>query len=225
MSEKTKVTTLKKEEKRMLVENIIHPAQALKMAEKTPAQYKYTRPAKGGGEWTYVKGGYVKQQLNYIFGYNWDFTFTQDEKYGQVITQGKLVVKDAEGRTVTKMQVGRADIKFKKAVDPVTKQRVPLDYGNDAKASATDALKKCASELGIASDVYEQNEFIEVQNEFVEGEGEVDTQALETAISDLMEVTTLDELHKAYMSIPAEIRNTKQIADLKDKLKEDLTKK
>ena len=35
----------------------------------------------------------------------------------------------------------------------------PLDLGNDLKAATTDALKKCASELGIASDIYAPNEF------------------------------------------------------------------
>ena len=37
-----------------------------------------------------------------------------------------------------------------------------LDYGNDLKAATTDALKKCASELGIASDIYGANEFKEI---------------------------------------------------------------
>ena len=38
-----------------------------------------------------------------------------------------------------------------------------VDYGNDLKAATTDALKKCASELGIASDVYGKNEFREIK--------------------------------------------------------------
>ena len=40
-----------------------------------------------------------------------------------------------------------------------------LDYGNDLKAAATDALKKCASELGIASDIYGSEEFKEIKKE------------------------------------------------------------
>jgi len=36
-----------------------------------------------------------------------------------------------------------------------------VDFGNDMKAAATDALKKCASELGIASDVYGTAEYAE----------------------------------------------------------------
>jgi predicted glycosyltransferase involved in capsule biosynthesis len=39
---------------------------------------------------------------------------------------------------------------------------MPLDFGNDLKAAATDAFKKCASLLGVASDVYESDEFMEI---------------------------------------------------------------
>ena len=61
------------------------------------------------------------------------------------------------GKEIIKMQFGRADIKFKKD----TKE--PMDLGNDLKAATTDALKKCASELGIAGDIYGTNEFKEIQ--------------------------------------------------------------
>jgi hypothetical protein len=43
--------------------------------------------------------------------------------------------------------------------------RQPLDYANDLKAAATDALKKCASEIGIANDIYGKNEFREISSE------------------------------------------------------------
>lgn len=37
-----------------------------------------------------------------------------------------------------------------------------LDFGNDLKAASTDALKKCASLLGIASDVYGKSEYKDI---------------------------------------------------------------
>jgi len=80
------------------------------------------------------------------------------------------------------MQFGRADIKFKTETRKDeqgnvmmkkdnygnTKPKrfptnIPLDLGNDLKAAATDSLKKCASELGIASDIYGAKEFKEIQ--------------------------------------------------------------
>lgn len=155
--------TVKKETKTVshfLQENGITPDQAIRILEKTPQEFIYERPAKGGGKWKYVTGGYVKQTLNFVFAYNWDFFIDkQEEKYGQVVTVGRLVVKDKNGNTITKTQVGKADIKFKKNSDKA------LDYGNDCKASTTDCLKKCASEFGIASDIYGQNEYQQIDEE------------------------------------------------------------
>lgn len=123
--------------------------QVLKMVQKTPPKYVYERPAKGGGKWNYVTGAYVEKVLNYVFGWNWDFEVTSHGKEGdQLWVLGKLTVKDDRGHSITKSQFGRADVKFKKGTQS------PLDYGNDLKAATTDALKKCASLLGIASDIY-----------------------------------------------------------------------
>ena len=41
--------------------------------------------------------------------------------------------------------------------------KIPLSIGNDLKAAATDALKKCAAEIGIAQDVYAPQEFKDVE--------------------------------------------------------------
>lgn len=72
--------------------------------------------------------------------------------------QGRLVIKNEKGEVlITKEQFGRADVKFKKGT------KILLDYGNDLKAASTDALKKCASELGIASDIYGANEFKDIK--------------------------------------------------------------
>lgn len=146
----------------------------------TPQNAKYTRPAKGGGEWTYVTGTYVKKVLNLAFGWNWDFEI-KEHKYdigiGQIFVLGKLTCRSG-GVTIVKEQFGRQDIKFKsekvfnedgtpkmfknkwgKEVQETRPSTIPLDLGNDLKGAATDALKKCASEIGIASDVYAPEEF------------------------------------------------------------------
>ncbi|MCK9578740.1 RAD52 family DNA repair protein [bacterium] len=135
--------------------------QILKILQRTPKEFIYTRPAKGGGTWDYVPGGYVEKVLNYAFGWNWDFEIIKQEIIGeQVITLGKLTVKDGTGQSVTKTQNGRADIKCLKG-KPHNPENY-LDVGNDFKASATDAMKKCASMLGIASDIYGKREFRDV---------------------------------------------------------------
>jgi len=40
---------------------------------------------------------------------------------------------------------------------------MPLDFGNDLKAAATDAKKKCASELGLFADVYSAEDFFQAE--------------------------------------------------------------
>ena len=146
-------------------DNLLNADQLNFLLSPTPAAHKYERPAKGGGKWTYVTGTYVKKVLNLMFGWNWNFEIVDqiiDTHNSQVIVKGKLSVRSGElGSEIVRMQFGRQDIKFKKALDAEGK-KVCLDLGNDLKGATTDALKKCASELGIASDVYAPNEYKEI---------------------------------------------------------------
>lgn len=126
---------------------------------KTPAKAKKTRPAKGGGTWTYVSGSYMKKQLNMLFGWNWDFEIVSEQiliDAGEVVVKGRLTCR-SNGNTIVKMQYGNKDIMFKKNTQS------PLSIGNDLKAAATDALKKCAAEIGIAQDVYAPEDFKSVE--------------------------------------------------------------
>jgi len=144
------ITVLNKSEKQ-----ILNKEQLNFLLGKTPETHIYTRPGKGGGQWKFVTGVYVKKVLNSIFGWDWDFeivSFDVNMAAKQAIVHGKLTCR-ANGATVVKHQFGRADIKIRKV------DGSPLDLGNDLKAASTDALKKCASELGIASDVYGESEF------------------------------------------------------------------
>ncbi len=133
--------------------------QLLHLLRKTPKEHIYQRPGKGGGKWDFVTGTYVKKVLNYVFGWDWDFEVKEHGNEGEHIwVLGKLTVRGINGRTITKEQFGRAEAK-KKGTGGY------LDYGNDLKAATTDALKKCASELGIASDIYGKQEFKEIELE------------------------------------------------------------
>lgn len=128
--------------------------QILRMVQRTPPEHIYERPAKGGGKWKYVTGSYVEKVLNFTFGFLWDFEITSHGIQGnQVWVLGKLTVKNNDGQSITKTQFGRADIKFRKDSKDM------LDFGNDLKSAATDALKKCSSLFGIASDVYGKMEY------------------------------------------------------------------
>ena len=175
------ITVLNKSEKQ-----ILNKEQLNFLLGKTPETHIYTRPGKGGGQWKFVTGVYVKKVLNSIFGWDWDFeivSFDVNMAAKQAIVHGKLTCR-ANGATVVKHQFGRADIKIRKA------DGTPLDLGNDLKAASTDALKKCASELGIASDVYGESEFksITVTDEQTSNE------------SLLKELSQLLIIKKAYLS-------------------------
>jgi recombination DNA repair RAD52 pathway protein len=137
-------------------ENVLSAKQLKQLLKRTPKQYVHTRPAKGGGTWDYVTGGYVRKVLNIMFGWNWSFEILDNQiLHGEVIVKGKLTCTSG-GTTIVKMQYGNKDVICKKGTD------IPISIGNDLKAAATDALKKCAAELGIAADIYNKMDFKEV---------------------------------------------------------------
>lgn len=146
--------------------NNLNANQLALILKKTPKQYVHQRPAKGGGNWDYVTGGYVKKCLNLMFGWDWDFEIL-DEKiiHGEAIVKGKLTCR-SNGQTIVKMQFGNKDIMYKKqSAEEISKglEKVPLSIGNDLKSASTDCLKKCASEIGIASDIYNKEDFREIK--------------------------------------------------------------
>lgn len=126
------------------------------MLQRTPKDMVYRRKGKGGQMFDYVTGSYITKALNYAFGWAWDFEVVEHGKENNhVWVLGKLTVHGTKpGQSITKTQFGRADVKQLKAGGNV-------DYGNDLKAAATDAMKKCASMLGIASDIYGKAEYKE----------------------------------------------------------------
>lgn len=146
---------IKESDLSMVGDNALNGNQLQKILQKTPAKYVKRRPAKGGGTWQYVTGGYIKKCLNLMFGWDWDFEIL-DEKImieaKEVVVKGRLTCR-SNGRTLVKMQFGNKDIIFKKG------SSIPLSIGNDLKAAATDCLKKCASEIGIAADIYNKEDF------------------------------------------------------------------
>ncbi len=146
------------EPKLAMSNSFVSERQLAFMLGRTPANHIYKRPAKGGGEWEYVTGTYVTKVLNYVFGWSWDFQIIDKGREGNLVwVQGRLTIRDKDGNVrIIKEQFGRADMKFKRG------SQEALDYGNDLKSASTDALKKCASQLGIASDVYGKNEFKDI---------------------------------------------------------------
>lgn len=167
----------------LVSDNSLNPKQLDLILKKTPSQYVKKRPAKGGGTWDYVTGGYVRKCLNIMFGWDWDFEIVNQQViHGEAIVQGRLTCR-TNGKTIIKTQFGNKDIIYKKQTEKDAEkglERQPLSIGNDLKAAATDCLKKCAAEIGIASDIYNKEDFKEVR---------VDTEnTIESELSQLYEL-------------------------------------
>ena len=158
---KNELALIRPEELSLVKDNALNADQLKRILVKTPEQYIKKRPAKGGGQWDYVTGGYIKKCLNLLFGWDWSFEIVDDKiMAGEAIVKGKLTCH-SNGRTIVKMQFGNKDVIYKKESDK-DGNRVPLSIGNDLKAAATDALKKCAAEIGIAADIYNKEDFREI---------------------------------------------------------------
>lgn len=190
MGQDNKLIEVTKAELSKVEDNMMNEKQLSFILKKTPSNHVYQRKAKGGGTWNYVTGTYVKKVLNLVFGWDWSFEVVEhkvDLQVGQAYVLGKLTVR-SQGREIQKMQFGRVDIKFRRQSDHDKSKgipRQPLDVGNDLKAATTDALKKCAAELGIASDVYAPNEFKEIK--ILPSEEDLSPDMKYDKISDLMD--------------------------------------
>lgn len=186
-----------KESEILKVESGLTRDQIQKFFSNTPESKIKERPAKGGGKWKFVSGSYVTQVLNSLFGFNWSFEVitTMQEALatattGTVVVQGRLKVKIGD-EWITKEQFGRKEVAFKKG----TKEA--LDFGNDMKAAATDAKKKCASELGLFADVYAQEDFFEA--EIVEVRDD-------DIVLELQKAKTPKDIQDAMSKFPAEVQ-------------------
>jgi hypothetical protein len=110
------------------------------------------RQGRGGLHFSYVEHGYVTERLNLVFGFNWDFEVVDKQMLeDEVIVEAKLTVRTPGGQTIVKTQFGGAELK-RHASGPRSGR--PLSVADDYKAAASDALKKCASLLGIGLDLY-----------------------------------------------------------------------
>ncbi len=152
------------------------------LTEPTPKDWILSRTIRGGGTAQYIPGHRFIQRFNDAFGFLWSQEFPKVIREGnEIITQGRWSLQ-IPGRTVTrkhpdgmeeivrfdgfsiiKEQFGSAQLKMWANDNPKTgvKRGDPMDIGNDYKAAATDAMKKCGTELGMFLDVYGARESAE----------------------------------------------------------------
>jgi hypothetical protein len=105
------------------------------------------RPGKGGMTFNYVSPDFVIDLLNEAFGYAWSNKIvSKEDRDGTIIVQMELTVPGADGTPVTKSHYGSCEI---------TKG---LDVGDAHKGAASDAMKKCATLLGLGLELYKDEE-------------------------------------------------------------------
>jgi len=147
-----KTLNLKKEETQLAPPKTLYAV----LNKKTPQKFIKKRVGRAGKYFDYVETGFVIEQLNKAFNNMWDFEII-DKQIGKdkIWVLGKLTVKFMTPfgiQTISKSQFGGSDVKR-------TKEGEIIDIGDDLKAAASDALKKCASLLGIAKDVYFKEDY------------------------------------------------------------------
>ncbi|MBV9329626.1 MAG: hypothetical protein JO352_38475 [Chloroflexi bacterium] len=101
---------------------------------------------RGGVELTFITGEQVVSRLNEVLGVTgWSFRVLRQEIHteaDEVWALGEMVA-NIDGRQVTRQQFGSQKIKRSRSTG------APLDLGFDLKGASTDAMKKCASWLGV----------------------------------------------------------------------------
>jgi hypothetical protein len=123
------------------------PATPDQLYEQLAAPFDVTfTDVRGGVPLTYVSGEQVVTRLNQALGVGgWSFRILSHDINTQADEAWALgeLVADVGERRVVRQQFGSQKLRRSRSTG------APLDIGFDLKGAATDALKKCASWLGV----------------------------------------------------------------------------
>jgi recombination DNA repair RAD52 pathway protein len=176
------------EDLRKILEDKHRQGLTVLVTGETPKEWKRRRKARGGTIVQYVPGSYFDAMANAIFHHLWSFE-VEDHHIGdnQIWVKGKVTIRVprkhvkrtlpdgtveeifTEGLEVSKTQFGGSDIKRVKDSTKV------IDIGDDLKAAATDAKKKCFVSFGFMADVYSAREEVEeLSGESAAASGQID---------------------------------------------------
>lgn len=130
-----------------LIKNHPGTTAALISMQKTAEINIRERKGPKGTVLSYVDTAYMTTALNWATLMDWDFEVVETredtiDKKRHISVLGCLTVHTTDGKIIVKQQWGSQVLK------------AGMEMGDALKAAASDALKKCASMLGIAGDVY-----------------------------------------------------------------------
>jgi hypothetical protein len=129
----------------MMLERVPHSSEDIYARLAAPFEVTFT-DVRGGVQLTYVSGEQVVRRLNEVLGVSgWSFRVLRHDinaEADEAWALGELVAEIGD-RTVVRQQFGSQKLKRSRSTG------APLDIGFDLKGAATDAMKKCASLLGV----------------------------------------------------------------------------
>lgn len=108
---------------------------------------------RGGAQIPYITGEQCASRLNETLGFlNWSFRIIEHGIHAEADECWALaeLTVTLDGRTTTRQQFGSQKVKRSRS------SGTPLDIGVDLKGAGTDALKKCASLIGVALYLHEK---------------------------------------------------------------------
>lgn len=132
--------------------------QIEEIRKKTPSSEIENKTDENGHSYKSVKGSFMKKKMNLIFGWNYSFQIIEKEFHSaskEVIVLGRMTINTPQGQIIRE-QFGKHYLSNKTSKDGNIQTTACVNIGNGYKAAATDAFKKCSSELGVCWDVYTQ---------------------------------------------------------------------
>ena len=164
-------------ERALTVRDVLMPvfndAQISILTGRTPKHAIKSRPGRGGKTFRYVPHGYVTDMLNKAFGFGWSYrllpvfngniyqlTITQEKRWDDE----KKAWKDVTVRNLAiygELSVSIRNPKTLEVIDIIVKPgpgsqnwEETVEFGDALKGAKSDGLKVAAHELGIALDLY-----------------------------------------------------------------------
>ena len=195
---------------------VFSASQIEQLSASTPEHAKRHRPGGGGKSLTYVPHGYVTGKLNQVFGYDWDFILLpvfdgsivkQVDIYTPLSKSASPVMRERaleyQGRlcavTHNLSVYGQLTVRVRNTkgaiVTTITKPGVGSsiwheenEYGDAVKSAKSDALKVAAHEIGIALDLYwdEDAEFDKFEQQQEEAQEALELAAMPSTIVELI---------------------------------------
>ena len=189
---------------------LFNDAQMRLLVNQTPAYAIMKRPGGGGKMLSYVKHGYVTDQLNKAFGFDWDLIIdpmANGQMYALEVEEIPLV----DGKTgkplppkiirhiaVCGHLVVRVHDSKGNAKGTITKSgfgsqiwHPAMEFGDALKAAKSDLLKVCAAQVGIALDLY-WNDMDEVARYEDEQEKKQQQEIINALVKDIDESYPID---------------------------------